>query len=73
MAKALLAAALEPTELLRAAEASGDCTSRLALQEDLKSLPFGAMWDAYCEYCKVPGFHWLSQVKDYEKNVLNKR
>jgi L-rhamnose isomerase len=73
MAKALLAAALEPTELLREAEAAGDCTSRLALQEDLKSLPFGAMWDAYCEYCKVPGFNWLSQVKDYEKNVLNKR
>ena len=73
MAKALLAAALEPVELLREAEAAGDCTSRLALQEDLKSLPFGAMWEAYCEYCKVPGFHWLNQVKDYEKTVLNKR
>ena len=73
MAKALLAAALEPTELLREAEAAGDCTSRLALQEDLKSLPFGAMWEAYCEYCKVPGFQWLNQVKDYEKTVLNKR
>ena len=73
MQKALLAAALEPAELLRQAEEKGDNTSRLALMEDFKSLPFGAVWEAYCEYCKVPGFGWIDQVKEYEKNVLNKR
>ncbi len=73
MQKALLAAALEPIQLLREAEESGDNSSRLALLEDCKNLPFGIMWEAYCEYCKVPGFSWMSQVKEYEKNVLNKR
>ena len=74
MQKALLAAALEPTLLLMDVEKSGDNTSRLALLEDCKSLPFGAMWDAYCEYCRVPGgMGWLKQVKDYERDVLSKR
>ncbi|MBE6379301.1 MAG: L-rhamnose isomerase [Lentisphaerae bacterium] len=73
MQKALLAAALEPTQLLKEVEAAGDNTSRLALLEDCKNLPFGAMWQAYCEYCKVPGADWLKQVKEYEKNVLSKR
>lgn len=73
MQKALLAAALEPTQLLKEVEAAGDNTSRLALLEDCKNLPFGAMWQAYCEYCKVPGEGWIKQVKDYEKEVLSKR
>ena len=74
MQKALLAAALEPTQLLMDVENSGDNTSRLALLEDCKSLPFGVMWDAYCEYCRVPGgMGWLKQVKDYERDVLSKR
>ena len=74
MQKALLAAALEPTQLLMDVEKSGDNTSRLALLEDCKSLPFGAMWDAYCEYCRVPGgMGRLKQVKDYERDVLSKR
>ena len=74
MQKALLAAALEPTQLLMDVEKSGDNTSRLALLEDCKSLPFGVMWDAYCEYCRVPGgMGWLKQVKDYERDVLSKR
>jgi Rha family phage regulatory protein len=47
---------------------------RKALLEDCKSLPFGVMWDAYCEYCRVPGgMGWLKQVKDYERDVLSKR
>lgn len=73
MAKALLAAALEPTRILREVEEAGDYTSRLALMEDFKTLPFGVMWEAYCEYCRVPGAGWLNQVKDYEKDVLSKR
>ena len=73
MQKALLAAALEPVQLLNEVEASGDNTSRLALLEDCKNLPFGAMWEAYCEYCNVPGTGWFKQVKDYEKDVLSKR
>ena len=72
--RALLCALLEPTDKLRAAENAGDYTTRLALQEEVKSLPFGAVWDFYCESRGVPvGDAWLAEVKRYEKNVLSKR
>jgi len=72
--RALLIARLEPTDRLRAAEAAGDFTARLVLQEEIKSLPFGAVWDFYCESKGVPvGEKWLAEVKRYEKEVLRKR
>lgn len=74
MIKALLKALLEPTDRLRAAEAAGDYTARLALFEEAKTLPFGAVWDAYCESSGVPvGEAWLAEVKGYERDVLAKR
>ena len=72
--KALLAAMLEPTERLRQAEAEGDYTTRLALLEEAKALPFGAVWDYYCEANEVPaGVGWLTEVTAYERDVLSKR
>ena len=74
MLKALCIALLEPTERLRQYEAEGDHTSRLALQEEIKTLPFGAVWDFYCEQQGVPvGEDWLAEVKSYEREVLSKR
>jgi len=74
MLKALLLALLEPTAKLQQMEAGGDLTSRLAWLEELKTLPFGAVWDHYCAKSNVPaGDAWLSEVKVYEKNVLSKR
>jgi len=74
MLRALLIALLEPTDRLRALEADGDFTSRLLLQEELKTLPFGAVWDYYCETKNVPvGENWLVNIKRYEKNVLSRR
>ena len=71
--RALLLALLEPPAI-RAAELAGDNTARLALQEDSKSLPFGAVWDFYCESKGVPvGEAWLAEVKLYEEKVLSKR
>lgn len=71
--KALLYALLEPPAL-REAEKSGDLTARLALMEEAKSLPWGAVWDAYCETQNVPaGVAWLDKVRQYEKNVLSAR
>ncbi len=71
--KALLMALLEPAALA-AAEKAGDYTTRLALLEEAKSLPWGAVWDMYCEKQNVPvGMDWLAEVKDYEKAVLSKR
>ena len=74
MLRALLFALLEPTARLRAAEAAGDYTTRLALQEEIKSLPFGAVWDFYCESRGAPvGDAWLAEVERYEKTVLWER
>jgi L-rhamnose isomerase len=74
MIKALLIALLEPVEKLQPMEAEGDFTSRLALLEELKTLPMGAVWDYYCVTSDVPaGEAWLADVKNYEKNVLSKR
>lgn len=74
MQKALLLALLEPTERLRKAELAGDYTARMVLSEELKSLPWGAVWDAYCERKSVPvGAAWFDEVKRYEKDVLSRR
>jgi len=74
MLRALLIALLEPTDKLQAAEAVGDFTTRLALQEEIKTLPFGAVWDYYCDRQGVPvGERWLAEVKHYETKVLSKR
>lgn len=73
MIRALLIALLEPPAI-KAAEMDGDFTSRLALQEEAKSLPFGAVWDFYCESKNVPvGDAWIAEVKRYEKDVLSRR
>jgi len=74
MFKALLIALLEPTGKLRQMEIIGDYTSRLAMLEELKTLPFGAVWDYYCKTKDVPsGPDWLKEVKDYEAKVTNLR
>jgi L-rhamnose isomerase len=72
--KALLLALLEPTAKLRALEAEGDFSSRLAILEEAKALPFGAVWDEFCKRNNVPvGHNWLPVVKNYEKTVLANR
>lgn len=74
MIKALLLALLAPSTRLKALEAEGDYTSRLALMEDAKVLPYGAVWDYYCAKQGVPvGDAWLAEVKRYEKVVLSQR
>jgi L-rhamnose isomerase len=70
MLKALLLALLEPTPLLRQYESEGNYTARLALLEELKTLPFGAIWDYYCRTKDTPvGPAWLDRVREYEKEV----
>jgi L-rhamnose isomerase len=72
--KALLLALLDPVARLRDAERRGDLTTRLALMEESKSLPFGAVWDFYCLQQGVPvGEQWLDEVRTYEKKVLSRR
>ncbi len=72
--KSILFALLEPTDRIRAEENSGNYGNRLALLEEFKTLPFGAVWDKFCYDLKAPvGAAWLNEVKIYEANVLLKR
>ena len=72
--RALLAAFLEPIDQLRSLETAGDYTARLALLEELKALPSGAVWDYHCLRQGVPvGFEFLRQVREYEKRELARR
>jgi L-rhamnose isomerase len=72
--RALLLALLEPLEQMRELEMSGDYTARLALLEELKGLPFGAVWDYYCLQQDVPvGLGYLDEIRAYETQVLAQR
>jgi len=72
--KALLFAMLEPHKQLVELEKTGNFTERLALFETIKTLPFGAIWNQYCEMMDVPmDGEWIKEIKLYEKDVLSKR
>lgn len=74
MKKALLYALLEPSKQLAELELKGDFTARLLLLEELKSLPFGAVWDYYCAGKNLPiGADYLQTIREYESKVLSKR
>lgn len=72
--KALMYAMLEPYTTLQQAEEDGDYTTRLALLEELKFMPYQAVWDEYCRRNDTPvGLNWLTEVKNYEKNITLNR
>jgi L-rhamnose isomerase len=72
--KALLFALLEPRSLLIGYEGAGNNVARLALMEQMKSLPLGAVWDYYCESSGVTGDDQLiAAILEYEKTVTAKR
>jgi len=72
--KAFLLALMEPTKLLKRYEESGKYFECLALQEELKTKLFGAVWDYYCLKEKVAiGEDYIAEVQKYEKDVLSKR
>jgi L-rhamnose isomerase len=71
MIKALLYALLMPNGHLRRLQDEGNYTERLALIEEFKTYPFGAVWDYYCEQMGVPvQENWLEEIKGYEQYVL---
>jgi len=72
--KALLAAMLEPVNMLHKAEEDKDFTLRLTLMDEFKSLPSNAVWEYYCMSNGVPSnAQWLDDLKQYEKDVMFKR
>lgn len=74
MIKSILYALLVPNDHMKELQEKGDFTKRLALYEEFKTYPFGAIWDYYCETMGVPvREEWLHDVEEYEKEVTNKR
>jgi L-rhamnose isomerase len=72
--RAALVALLEPSEQLRELEVEGDYTTRLALMEELKGLPWQAVWDYFCLQRDVPvGIGFMDEINAYEKQELSKR
>ena len=72
--KALLKALLEPTKDLKDMENAFDFTYRLAYTEELKDFPYADVWNYFCLQNNVPvGLDWLTDVRQYEEEVLSKR
>ncbi len=69
--KAMLAALLQPVEMMKKLEADGDVSGRLAVTQEFKAAPFSLVWDYYCKKSnKGVGLEWLDEVRKYEKEVL---
>ncbi len=72
--KGLLLGLLEPRDRLRELDPASKTLSRLSLLEELKALPFGAVWDYHCLKSGVPpADEWLREVDAYERRVLDRR
>lgn len=72
--KAMLAALLQPVEMMKKLEADGDVSGRLAVTQEFKAAPFSLVWDYYCKKSgKGVGLEWLDEVRKYEKDVLLNR
>ncbi len=72
--KALLNAMLLPNETLKKLQDEARMSELMVWQEEMKTLPFGDVWEEYCRRCGVvSGPEWFDEVKQYEKDVLSKR
>lgn len=72
--KAFLLALLEPREKLKQFEDERNFFARLALLEEIKTMPSGTVWDYYCLKMNVPpAEYWMEDVRRYEREVTDKR
>ncbi len=72
--KALLMALVTPNDELKKLQDEGSFTELLVRQEELKTMPFGEIWNEYCRRCNAPeDGQWFEQVQKYEQDVLAKR
>ena len=59
---------------LKALQDAGNWTKLMVLQEEMKTMPFGDIWEEYCRSCGVPcDGEWFSVVRDYEKKIIEDR
>jgi L-rhamnose isomerase len=73
MQKALLIAALMPHDEFKALQDAGNYSRLMAAQEELKTMPFGEVWNEYLCRQNVPGSNWFDVVEAYERDVMSKR
>ena len=72
--KATMIAKLEPTQILKDFEAKGELGERLAYIDELKSMPFAAVWDKLCiENGVAPSHEWICEVKKYTDVTIAER
>lgn len=72
--KCLLYALLQPNTELTRLQDEGNFTKLMVEQEQLKTMPFGDVWDAYCVACGKPvDGDWFPEIERYERDVLSKR
>ena len=71
--KALLSALCTPNENLKELQDAANWTELMVRQEEIKMLPFGAVWEEYCLECGTTESEWFAEVKKYEEEVLSKR
>jgi L-rhamnose isomerase len=72
--KSLLIAFLEPTKKLKEYEGKGDNFFRLALLEELKTMPFGFIWDYYCQKMNVPvETEIINDIHKYGNKIMSER
>lgn len=72
--KALLSALCTPNEQFKKLQDENRMTELMVVQEELKMLPFGIVWEEYCRQCGVVAdTSWLRDIETYEETVLSKR
>ena len=74
MQKALLYALLQPWEDLKTLQAQSRFTELMYRSEELKTYPWGIVWDEYCRRQQAPQREsWYAVIAQYEADVLSKR
>ena len=72
--KALLFGLLQPNAELTKLQNEGNWTKLMVMQEEIKTMPFGEIWDEYCRRCGKPeDGKWFSEIEKYEADVLSAR
>ncbi len=72
--KALLNALCTPNEMLTKLQDNNELTELQVIQDEMKTMPFGDIWDEYCRRCNVKcDREWFCEIKEYENTVLSNR
>ena len=70
----MIFALLQPNDKLKELQNKGRFTELMMLQEEIKTYPFGDIWEHYCESQNVPfDESWFDSVMEYEAEILLNR